>query len=35
MVTAIGATAGIDAAGVLRKPVDVDALLRMVARYCD
>jgi CheY-like chemotaxis protein len=35
VVTAIGATAGIDAAGVLRKPVDVDALLRMVARHCD
>jgi len=35
VVTAIGATAGIDAAGVLRKPVDIDALLRTVARYCD
>ncbi|HVN27503.1 MAG TPA: response regulator [Candidatus Binataceae bacterium] len=35
VVTAIGATAGIDAAGVLRKPVDVDVLLRTVARYCD
>jgi CheY-like chemotaxis protein len=35
VVTAIGATAGIDAAGVLRKPIDIDALLRAVARYCD
>ena len=35
VVTAIGATAGIDAVGVLHKPVDVDALLRTVARYCD
>jgi len=35
VVTAIGATAGIDAAGVLHKPVDVDALLRTVARYCN
>ncbi len=34
-VTAIGATAGIDAVCVLHKPVDVDALLRTVARYCD
>ena len=35
VVTAIAATAGLDAVGVLRKPVDVDALLRTVARYCD
>ena len=35
VVTAIGATAGIDAVGVLHKPVDIDALLRTVARYCD
>jgi CheY-like chemotaxis protein len=35
VVTAIGATAGIDAVDVLHKPVDVDALLRTVARYCD
>jgi len=35
VVTAIAATAGIDAAGVLRKPIDIDALLRTVARYCD
>ena len=35
VVTAIAATAGIDAVSVLRKPVDVDALLRTVARYCD
>lgn len=35
VVTAIGATAGIDAVGVLHKPVDVDALLRTVARYCN
>jgi CheY-like chemotaxis protein len=35
VVTAIGATAGIDAASVLRKPIDIDALLRAVARYCD
>ena len=35
VVTAIGATAGIDAVSILRKPVDVDALLRTVARYCD
>ena len=34
VVTAIGATAGIDAVSVLRKPVDIDALLRTVARYC-
>jgi CheY-like chemotaxis protein len=34
VVTAVGATAGIDAAMILRKPVDVDALLRTVARYC-
>jgi CheY-like chemotaxis protein len=34
VVTAIGATAGIDAASVLRKPIDIDALLRAVARYC-
>ena len=34
VVTAIAATAGLDAVGVLRKPVDVDALLRTVARYC-
>ena len=35
VVTAIAATAGIDAVSVLRKPVDVDALLRTVARYCN
>jgi len=35
VVTAIAATAGIDAVCVLRKPVDVDALLRTVARYCE
>jgi len=35
VVTAIGATAGFDAVSVLRKPVDVDALLRTVARYCN
>jgi CheY-like chemotaxis protein len=35
VVTAIAATAGIDAVCVLHKPVDVDALLRTVARYCD
>ena len=34
VVTAIAATAGIDAVDVLHKPVDVDALLRTVARYC-
>lgn len=34
VITAVGATAGIDAAMILRKPVDVDALLRTVARYC-
>jgi CheY-like chemotaxis protein len=34
VVTAIGATAGIDAVDVLHKPVDIDALLRAVARYC-
>ena len=35
VVTAIAATAGIDAVCVLHKPVDVDALLRTVARYCN
>ena len=35
VVTAIAATAGIDAVSVLHKPVDVDALLRTVARYCN
>lgn len=34
VVTALGATSGIDAIGILHKPVDVDALLRTVARYC-
>jgi CheY-like chemotaxis protein len=34
VVTAIGATAGIDAIGVMHKPIDVDALLRVVARHC-
>src|SRR3984893_2598033 len=35
VVTAIAAIAGIDAVAVLHKPIDVDALLRTVARYCD
>src|ERR1700732_844861 len=34
VVTAISATAGIDAAEILHKPIDVDALLRTVARHC-
>lgn len=34
VVTALGATAGIDAIGVMHKPIDVDALLRVVARHC-
>jgi len=34
VVTAIGATAGIDAVDILHKPIDVDALLRTVARFC-
>ena len=34
VVTAISATGGIDAVGVLHKPIDVDALLRTVRRYC-
>jgi CheY-like chemotaxis protein len=35
VITAISATAGLDAVCVLRKPVDVDAVLRTVARYCN
>ena len=34
VITAISATAGIDAAEILHKPIDVDALLRAVARLC-
>jgi CheY-like chemotaxis protein len=34
VITAISATAGIDAAEILHKPIDVDALLRAVARHC-
>jgi CheY-like chemotaxis protein len=34
VVTAIGATAGIEATALMHKPVDVDALLRTVAQYC-
>jgi CheY-like chemotaxis protein len=34
VVTAISATAGIDAVGILHKPIDVDALLRAVRKYC-
>jgi CheY-like chemotaxis protein len=34
VITAISATAGIDAAEILHKPIDVDALLRAVARRC-
>ena len=34
VVTAISATAGIDAVGILHKPIDVDALLRTVRKYC-
>jgi CheY-like chemotaxis protein len=34
VITAISATAGIDAVEILHKPIDVDALLRAVARHC-
>src|SRR6202050_3297496 len=34
VITAISAPAGIDAAEILHKPIDVDALLRAVARHC-
>ena len=34
VITAISAIAGIDAAEILHKPIDVDALLRAVARHC-
>ena len=34
VVTAIGATAGIDAVKILHKPVDINELLQAVAIYC-
>lgn len=34
VVTAIGTTAGIDAAHIIHKPIDVDALLRTVSQLC-
>ena len=34
VVTAISATAGIDAVRILRKPVDINELLKTVANYC-
>ncbi len=34
VVTAIGTTAGIDAAQIIHKPINVDALLRTVSQLC-
>jgi CheY-like chemotaxis protein len=35
VVTAISATAGIDAVKILHKPIDVNELLNTVANYCN
>jgi len=35
VVTAISATAGIDAVKILHKPVDINELLKTVATYCN
>ena len=35
VVTAIGATAGIEGVKIMRKPVDVNELLKNVALYCN
>jgi CheY-like chemotaxis protein len=35
VVTAISATAGIDAVKILHKPVDINELLKTVASYCN
>src|ERR1700730_436041 len=35
VVTAINATAGIDAVKILHKPIDINELLKAVATYCN
>ena len=35
VVTAISATAGIDAVKILHKPIDINELLKTVATYCN